>query len=116
MGGDDMLADDYEDTPLNLRDPDSLVFPESRSSSVNLYASRMADLTTPSVMRERANAVLEVGGAGSTTGERSQSRGRVDLDLSLDTIQQDFDYGSNYRSSSRMGYDANGTAVWWIDM
>ena len=34
---DDILADDYEDTPLNLRDPDSLMFPGSRSSSVNLY-------------------------------------------------------------------------------
>ena len=34
---DDILADDYEDTPLNLRDPDSLIFPGSRSSSVNLY-------------------------------------------------------------------------------
>ena len=36
MDNDDVLADDYEDTPLNLRDPDSLVFPESRSSSVTL--------------------------------------------------------------------------------
>ena len=37
MDNDDVLADDYEDTPLNLRDPDSLVFPESRSSSVTLH-------------------------------------------------------------------------------
>lgn len=36
IDNDDVLADDYEDAPLNLRDPDSLVFPESRSSSVTL--------------------------------------------------------------------------------